>query len=69
MSLDQQNVDRNKNPQYVIRDYTHVTAAADNEPVVFVVSGDQILEVVDDAKKNNKKISAYLVGQRVLDWS
>ena len=68
MSLDQQNVDRNKNPQYVIRDYTHVTAA-DNEPVVFIVPGEQILEVVDDAKKNNKKISVYLVAQRVLDWS
>jgi len=69
MSLDQQNVERNKSPQYVIRDYTHVNTTADKEPMVFVVSGDQILEIVDDAKKNNKKISAYLVGQRVLDWS
>ena len=34
-----------------------------------VVEAKDIFELVDDAKKNSKKIIVYTVGQCVLNWT
>lgn len=37
--------------------------------VVTANSTKSLLDIIDDAKKNNKKITVYEVGPCILDWS
>ena len=66
MSLDQECATK---AAYVVRDYSHVQPGEPSEPMLMVVPANGILEVLDEAKKSNKKIAVYEIGRRVLDWS
>jgi len=54
--------------RFVVEDYSQVTPETP-DPVTMVVEAKDIFELVDDAKKNSKKIIVYTVGQCVLNWT
>lgn len=53
--------------EYLVRDYTHVTKPEDAPMLMFVPEAD-IFELLDDAKRNNKKITVHEVGRCIIDW-
>jgi hypothetical protein len=54
---------------YLVRDWTNVSDVKVQRPVDMVVFGDEIIQVIDQAKEEGRKISVYALGELLLDWS
>jgi hypothetical protein len=60
-----------KTTGFVVKDWSHLpeNAPLGADPVISVVSTEDIWQVLDDAKQNNKRISVYAIGACLIDWS
>ena len=54
------------NQYYLIKDFSEPCAG---DPKLFIVYGDEIWKILDDAQENDKLIAVYLLGECLLDWS
>lgn len=54
---------------YLVRDWTNVSDVKTQKPVDMVVFGNKIIQVIDQAKEEGRKISVYALGELLLDWS
>lgn len=53
---------------YLVRDWTDTKSG--EKPHSFVVDDDvELMEIVDNAKKHDYKISIFKIGDCILDWS
>lgn len=56
--------------EYLIKDYdAKAVKGTEERPHLRVVVGKEVWEVVEEAKRESKKIAIYLLGDCVLDWS
>lgn len=54
---------------FVVKDYSHVRSLnPEDQPVISVVPADALFEIIQDAHKNNKKITISPVGEPIIDW-
>ena len=55
---------------FVVRDYTGLNAAdPEAEPMVVVLKSSELWDYLADAAVQKRKISIYVIGERLLDWS
>lgn len=55
---------------YLVKDWTEVNDIKSDEPKLIICNQARLFEIIDHAKSNpNIKISIYLIGPCVLDWS
>jgi len=52
--------------QYLIKDWTE---SETTPPKYSIVGESSLFSVIDDAKRNNKLIAVYEIGDCVIDWS
>lgn len=56
------------NTEYLVKDYTNKDPKTD-KPSIYIVYGNDIFKVLDDAREKGTLVAVYEIGKCVLDWS
>jgi hypothetical protein len=51
--------------EYLIKDYS----LSESNPNIIICTGNEVFEIMNDAKRNEKQIAIFEIGDCIIDWS